>query len=644
MGGILRLLCLALGLLAVAVGVGIYISAPVRAGEMVVIEDGVALVPVVVFEGAPPRTVQAAEELAEYLERMTGVRPAVIEGRPEPLPESAIWVGYQPVMDELFAGVSFDFEHPEEILITCNGQHLAVVGRDRWDPDALTVAGRRGSVVEGRQQEYGTINAVYTLLQDFLGVRWLWPGELGIEVVETDRVAFDPFEFRYHPQLRVRGSLFAYSQLGARSPYGRSQEWLKFQRLLLDSLEMEGGHPFSDWWGRFGETNPEFFALQPSGERGGRNPRTVKICKSNPDVWQQWLADVEAQLEADPNKQVFSAAANDGWSSGYCVCDNCRAWDHPDGELRRFSWPGLSLDYPAMTERQTILANTLARLLKERYPERDYLVQMMAYGHSRPAPVEVRPDDNVMVASVANFLFRPDEVDRGSPAGVTHKEQYLAWGQLTSNLLWRPNIGNPSGWRAAMPGATWRQAAEDFRFAADNGCSGIFADMVWEHWSNHGPTYYVMGQMAWNPFLDPEALMADYFERGFGPAAASIEAYWDLVETSGGIRSPEDQAVARELLDTAASQVAAAPERFRQRVAFVRLGFDYTVLMTENQRLIRQIQAGENAGPAREQALANWEKIEAMMNSAEFPFAISAGPVRLQTGRVNAYHPDTAGR
>lgn len=643
-GGTLWVVCMAVAVLALAIGGLLLLSPTASADELVVIEDGASLAPIVVFEGAPLRTRGAADELAEYLERMTGVRPEVIEGTPDPLPDHAIWVGYQPVMDELFPGVEFDFEHPEEILITANGRHLAVVGRDRWDPDALTVAGRRGSVVEGRQLEYGTINAVYTLLQDFLGVRWLWPGELGIEVPETNRVAFEPFEFRYHPQMRVRGSLFAYSQLGARSPYGRSQDWLKFQRLLLDSLEMEGGHPFSDWWGRFGETHPEYFALQPNGNRGGGNPRTVKICKSNPAVWDQWLADVETQLEADPNKRVFSAAANDGWSSGYCVCDNCRAWDHPDGELRRFSWAGLSLDYPAMSERQTILANTLARLLKERYPDRDYYVQMMAYGHSRPAPVEARPDDNVIVSSVANFLFRPDETDRGSPAGTTHKDQYLAWGQLTNNLLWRPNIGSPYGWRAALPGASWRQAAEDFRFAADNGCSGVFADMVWEHWAAHGPTYYMMGQMTWNPYLDPEAVMTDYFDRGFGPAARSIEAYWDLVEASGGIRSVEEQAEARALLERAAAEVANSPERFRKRVEFVRLGFDYTVLLTENQRLIERIRSSADGAPeARTQALANWEKVEALMNDEEFTYAISHGPVRLQTGRVNAYHPDTAG-
>jgi len=62
---------------------------------------------------------------------------------------------------------------------------------------------------------------------------------------------------------------------------------------------------------------------------------------SNPKVWELWLGDVAAQLAKDPNRALFNASSNDGWMSGHCVCKNCSAWDHPDGEAGVLNFPRL---------------------------------------------------------------------------------------------------------------------------------------------------------------------------------------------------------------------------------------------------------------------------------------------------------------
>ena len=113
-----------------------------------------------------------------------------------------------------------------------------------WDPKGLVIEGRRGKKIMGKQQEYGTANAVYTFLQDHLGVRWLWPGELGEDVLKRQTLAFAPFQYRYHPQIRARGGLFHFSSFIG-GGYGTSRDWARKQRLQLDSLEMAGGHAFS---------------------------------------------------------------------------------------------------------------------------------------------------------------------------------------------------------------------------------------------------------------------------------------------------------------------------------------------------------------------------------------------------------------
>lgn len=328
----------------------------VVANELVIVKDGVSIAPIITTEGAPPFIQEAVEELASYIEKVSGAKPEIIVGTPDPIPEHAIWVGYQKALDSLFPKTDFDFKHPEEILIKASANHLVIVGRDRWHPDHLVVKANR-ETVNGVQREYGTVNAVYTFIQDQLNVRWLWPGELGEDVVTRKSIAFAPFEQRYHPPLLACAKVLTFSVLLKHSAYGQSSDWSRKQRLQLDSLDVHPGHSFKDWWERFHETHPEYFALQPDGTRSGYpSPRYVKLCVSNPDVWKQWLADVEAQIEHNPNLTIFNTAPNDSYGTGHCVCEKCQAWDHPEADLLAGKLPEkLKTDH-----RKVIL---------ERYPE-----------------------------------------------------------------------------------------------------------------------------------------------------------------------------------------------------------------------------------------------------------------------------------
>ncbi len=586
--------------------------------ELILVEKGESLASIIVFADPPPKIMGAAEELAEYIGKISGSQPDIIEGEPQPVPEKAVWVGHQPIIDELFPETDFHFEHPEEILITANDSHLVIAGRDRWDPDHLIVQGRNFTI-EGKQQEYGTVNAVYTFLQDYLDVRWLWPGELGEDIIEKETLSFSPFTYRYHPQFRQRCDIFRLSSLG--DSRGISGEWARFQRLQLDSLEAPGGHPLSGWWNRYHEEHPDYFALQPDGTRSGfPGPGTVKICQSNPAVWEQWISNVADTLEEDPNRTVFGASPNDSWNRGHCICPDCLAWDHPDGAKVRLSWEGITQHYVSLTDRQVIFANKLAHLLKERFPDKDLFVAMSAYGDAYiQPPVEAVPEDNVVMSIVANFFLRQTHGRDRRP--VEHfREHFKAWGEVTPNLRWRPNTGNPAGWQQGHPDVVFGRTADAFQFVAENNGIGMFFDTVWEFWPTQGPLYYLMAHMAWNPNTDWEALMDDYYRRGFGPAADHIAAYWKLMEDARerkeGERLPFPEVYdaeffkeAENLLDRAESALADEPDKFRQRVDFFRTGLEYTRLMVDTRKQMAIYRESEGMDEdAAERVRENWEK------------------------------------
>ena len=125
-----------------------------------------------------------------------------------------------------------------------------------------------------------------------------------------------PMEQRYHPQIRARAGLFNKISLGDHKE-GPDLEWSRFQRVQLDSMELDGGHGFGDWWEKYSKTNPDFFALQPDGTRSPKD---------------QWLAEVDEQLRENPTLRVFNTSENDGYGFGHCVCKECQAKDRPEAE------------------------------------------------------------------------------------------------------------------------------------------------------------------------------------------------------------------------------------------------------------------------------------------------------------------------
>jgi hypothetical protein len=609
------------------------LTAPAAGADLVLLSPTQAPPHIIVAEGAPPRTQDAAATLADYLEKIGGQRPAVLSAPPRPLPDRAIWIGNQPALKEMFPQTDFTLRHPEETLIVANERHLVIAGRDRWDP-AHTEAKGRLSMKTDMQQEYGTANAVYSFIQEQLGVRWLWPGEE--DVPQQDTITLAPFEKRYHPTIRARAGMFTKLSLGDNKE-GPDELWARFQRVQLDSLEISGGHGFGHWWEKYGREHPEYFAADPNGHRGAlkREPRNTKLCASNPAVWRQWLAEVSEQIRAHPTQRIYNVSPNDGYTSGHCVCSNCLAWDHPDGEKVTWGWGGgLNHEGVSQSDRDVRFANTLARMLRQRFPDKDLYVQLNAYGLARNPPIAEKPDDNVIISSVANFHMRSPEARKLPMA------QHAGWAKLAKHIMWRPNLGSQAGLSWGMPDVATLQAGEDFRFAADNHCIGLYFDLFWFHWATQGPHYYALAHLAWDPYADVPALMADYHQRGFGPAAPELKAYWELLERTRmefvaeepsrqraynipQKYTPELLARARGHLDAAAAKIAGADGKYRRRLDFVCRGFEFTELVVDTRRWMQQLEAAKGKDTkAKARVLANWKRAEQMKQ--EFPdFAIN---------------------
>jgi hypothetical protein len=306
---------------------------------------------------------------------------------------------------------------------------------------------------------------------------------------------------------------------------------------------------------------------------------------------------------------------------------------HPEG-----------LTLTAMTEALAMPKNSVFRiattLTLRGYAERDEGTKayrasrkLLSLGHAAVGGERLiqaaAPDDNVIIANVGNFAMR------GKKERETPMKQHAEWAAKAKHIMWRPNLGNPAGLSWGMPDVAITQMAEDFRFAADTHCIGLYFDMFWYHWSTQGPLYYALAHLAWDPKADLAALMDDYYQRCYGPAAADAKAYWQLmertrmefvVEKPSSFRAFElPQKYTAELfakaqahLDSAAGKLISADEKFRRRLHFTRCGFEFAKLCVDTRAAMQQFEASKGKDEAaKARVLANWDRTVVMQK--EFP-------------------------
>jgi hypothetical protein len=486
--------------------------------EFVFIQNGQSLAPVILYENAPPRTVLVAKEFVAYIEKITGVKPELIIGNPSKIPQKAVWIGYQPNLKNIFPQVNFDLKQ-EEIILTANKNHLVILGRDKFDK-SLPQVFVKGTMINNYQQEYGTINAIYTFLQDYLEVRWFFPRELGEDIITKNKLSFKPFLYRYEPQIKARSGLFINSRLARNQLNDAVDKWTQHNRTFYSSSDFNAGHPFVNWWDKYQKTNPGIFALTTHLTRDPiSDPKYVKLCVSNTAIDALWLQEVEEQIKDNPYMKIFSTNENDDYGSGFCICYSCKKLDHGSifDKDKNFS------------DRHLHFANRLALKLQKKYPAKNYKVLYQAYGPDRPLPLKEKPNQYVIISSVANFHTRRNSTDFLKNPSVI---EYKNWNTISQEQFWRPNLGNPVGRQWGMPDIALNQTFEDFKWVANQGCTGIFFDSFQDHWATQGPNYYVAAQLAWNPYADKGVMLNDFYNRMYGKGSIPMRKFWELMEAT----------------------------------------------------------------------------------------------------------------
>jgi hypothetical protein len=232
----------------------------------------------------------------------------------------------------------------------------------------------------------------------------------------------------------------------------------------------------------------------------------------------------------------------------HCECDKCLALLR-QGPYRDGNGQPLSMADSSVSDRVFHLANETAKKVHAAYP--GHGVSLLAYD-DRAAPPTIPLEPN-MVVRVTPHRYQSEHT------GLTAEELIDAWGaKAASNSKGPFGLGIYDYWAITdetldRPMFSPRRAASKLRFWADKGISDLQVET--SHSAGAvGIAHLLASRFAWDPDLDEEAVLDEFFTLSFGAAAPPMqrmfERWWARYAASWDElgRSYEDVLEASDLL------------------------------------------------------------------------------------------------
>jgi hypothetical protein len=428
----------------------------------------------IVLPDAPnPVEKTAARELAEHLKQVTGAQfPTIAESQAPAHGKQLIFVGHTakaPKRDYKF----------DEILIQLDGGNLILAGHEKR----------------------GCLYAVYSLLQDVIGVRWWTANDTFIPKKPTLAIP-DKLRIAYAPQMISREMYHRGAQPTAFSArmkgngfltpeYGGAVRIVNFVHTFYKYLPPE----------KYFDAHPDWY----SEIKGQRKHDSAQLCLTNEDMTRELIKNVLETLRKTPGAKIIDVSQNDWY--GFCTCPKCKAID--DAE-----------DSHAGT--LVLMLNKVAAAVEKEFP--GVLVESLAYQYTRKPPKTVRPRDNVLIrlCTIECSYIQPldGEQNRKFAADIE------GWSKLAKYLFIWDYTTNYSDYLGPHPNL--RVLVPNVRYFVQHGAIGLFEEGEGDDFCEL--KNWLLLRAMWEPQLDAEKLIDEFLRGYYGEAVAPLlHQYWDLL-------------------------------------------------------------------------------------------------------------------
>lgn len=365
----------------------------------------------------------------------------------------------------------------------------------------------------------GTINAVYGFLEKYCGCHWyeaqviITPENPNLTVPVGISEEYTPF-FEYsetdttsawNAEFSVANGLTGGIYKNLTPEQGSDVDYLGASSHTLVNLFCKPAVYFDE--------HPEYFALHD-----GKRVNT-QLCLTNPDVLDivtnEAFALLEEKHNPDASIQILSITQND--NGDYCQCENCKALDNENG-----SQAGTMLTF----------ANEIARRVKATGKYDNIAIDTFAYQHTRKAPTNVVPRDDVIIRLCSIECCFGHTLD--NPDCKENAEFMLDledWSKICKRLyIWNYNLNCDESVNIYANFGTLQRNTQIFYEHNVKGIyqQGIFyiaeCDAEFAELKN-----YLLVKLMQNPYMDFYKEMDGYLLAVYGPGGKYLREFIDIV-------------------------------------------------------------------------------------------------------------------
>jgi len=456
---------------------------PIREPGTVLVEPDTTVVAIATGPDPTAREKLAADELAAYLERISGKRLDRVELDRDAIPSGVVAVGRLARRVGIVTQEDLDEVRRDGYVVRVEQRRIGVCG---W-------------------RDVGTVYGAYALLRH-LGVKFYAPG---CEVVpETQKLVIPECELRAKPFYEFR-NLRRDLKLGhtPKDDMGDPREFGEPGNIVHAAAYLA---PFD----ALCDVHPEYFAVQKDRARLHRDPEgrrfDVHLCLSSPEARRVCAARLLQWVEKQVDRTFFGVSQGDGFA--WCQCDQCKAFDEVPGRVT--------------TDRLIDYVNAVVRPVGARHPRKRILT--LAYtAATSPPPRWARPARNVMV----QFCPYPGRVwcqshDLTCEKNKAGLEDIQGWIKKCPRNMYV--FDYPCGYKIWYEpfGSFYAMKRKLDRYAA-NGVRGLFYCGVPRNFLDL--FVYVQSHLHWDPHAEVDALIDGFMPAYYGAAAPQVRAYFDYL-------------------------------------------------------------------------------------------------------------------
>ncbi len=400
-----------------------------------------------------------------------------------------------------------DFQTIAEKDASAGGKSLIFVGATAKAPnkdyrfDEILIQMDGGNLILAGHEKRGCLYAVYSFLQDVVGVRWWAPDETFIPKKPT-LVLADDLAVSYAPQLisremyhrKAQPTVFSARMKGngfLTPEYGGAVRIVNFVHSFYKYLPPE----------KYFDAHPDWY----SEIDGQRKHERAQLCLTNDEMTRELIKNVLETLRKHPDAKIIDVSQND--CRGYCTCDKCKAID--DAEE---SHAGTLV----------LMLNRVAEAVEKEFP--DVLVESLAYQYTRKPPKNIKPRDNVLIrlCTIECSYIQPLDGEQNQKFA----EDIEGWSKLAKHLFIWDYTTNYNDYLGPHPNL--RVLAPNVRYFVKHGAVGLFEEGEGDDFCEL--KNWLLMRLMWEPHLDDEALIDEFLRGYYGQAVAPlIQEYWDIL-------------------------------------------------------------------------------------------------------------------